>query len=172
MTFNDVENQIKSQFPDAILERQELKPDPALKIAPEKIHAVIQFLKEKCNFETLSNVSGVDYPAVPALCVAYHPFSFKHKLTVCLKVYLPREGTPKIKSVTDLFKGANWMERETYDLFGVIFEGHPDMRRILMPNDWQGFPMRKDYETPDYYNGMPVPLYFEPKTAGKTEGHA
>ena len=90
---------------------------------------------------------------------------------VALKVYLPREEAPKVRSVTDLYKSGNWMEREAYDLFGIHFEGHPDHRRILMPPDWVGAPLRKDYVTPDYYNGMPVPLFFD-EPGNKEGGHA
>ena len=80
-----------------------------------------------------------------------------------MKAYLPREGTPSIATISDIYKAANWHERETYDMFGIQFTGHPDHRRILCPEDWVGHPLRKDYVAPDYYNGMPVPLYFEEK---------
>lgn len=170
MTFDDVHKVIAAKFPSAVQERVDSKPDPALKIDPVQIHAVIKYLKEELKFETLGNLGGVDYPALPALCVAYHPVSYTHKLVVCLKCYLPREEAPHIISICDLYKAANWMERETYDLFGIHFDGHPDQRRILMPDDWVGAPLRKDYVTPDYYNGMPVPLFFDDPKAPSHSG--
>jgi NADH-quinone oxidoreductase subunit C len=172
MTFDEIHKAITTKFPSAVLEKQDTKPDPSLKIDPKQIHAVIKYLRDELNFESLHNLGGIDYPAIPALCVAYHPFSYTHKLFVCLKVYLPREGEPHVQSICDLFKAANWMERETYDLFGIRFDGHPDHRRILMPPDWEGYPLRKDYVVPDYYNGMPVPLYFDdPQDVPPGGGH-
>ncbi len=173
MNFDDIQKHILAKFPKAILERQETKPDPSLKIAPDQIHSVVKYLRDELNFETLGNLSGVDYPSLPALCAVYHPVSYTHKLVVCLKVYLPREEAPRIASICDLYKAANWMERETYDMYGIHFDGHPDHRRILMPNDWVGYPLRRDYVTPDYYNGMPVPLYFDdPQEETPKGGHA
>lgn len=170
MTFEEVHTKLAEKFPKAVLERTDSKPDPSIKIDPAQIHAVAGYLKEELSFESLSNLSGIDYPALPALSVIYHLFSFHHRVMVALKVYLPREEAPKIQSLCDLYKSANWMEREAYDLFGVHFENHPDHRRILLPPDWVGYPMRKDYVTPDYYNGMPVPLYFDDKAATPKEG--
>ena len=168
MTFDDIFSRLSQKFPKGILGKEETKPDASIKVAPEAIHEICQFLRDELQFETLHMVSGVDYPALPALCVVYHPGSYTHKMIVALKVYLPRTDEAKVASITDLYKAANWHERETYDMFGIQFINHPDHRRILCPEDWQGFPLRKDYVTPDYYNGMPVPLFFE-ETA-PTEG--
>lgn len=171
MTFDDVHQKLAQKFPKAVLEKTDSKPDPSLKIDPAQIHDVVKYLRDELHFEALSNLSGIDYPAIPALAVIYHLYSFQHKTMVALKVYLPREEAPKVRSVTDLYKSGNWMEREAYDLFGIHFEGHPDHRRILMPPDWVGAPLRKDYVTPDYYNGMPVPLFFD-EPGNKEGGHA
>jgi len=163
MTFEDVFAKLQQKFPTGILEKVDTKPEPYLKVNPAQIVEILRCLRDDLHFETLGDLCGVDYPALPALVIAYHPTSYTHKLVVCLKAYLPREGSPEMPSVTSLFKAANWFEREAYDMFGVRFSGHPDMRRILMPEDWEGFPLRKDFVTPDYYNGMPVPLFFEDK---------
>lgn len=170
MNFDDVYQRLSSQFPGKVLEKTDTKPDPSLKVAPDAIHDVAKYLRDELGFESLQNLNGIDYPALPALSVIYHFFSFQHKVMVAVKTYLPREEGPKIRSLCDLYKSANWQERETYDLYGIHFEGHPDHRRILMPPDWVGYPLRKDYVTPDYYNGMPVPLYFGDLEGGSKEG--
>ena len=161
LTFDDVLQKLQAKFPKEVLGKEDTKPDPCIKIDSNHLHAIILHLRDHLQFETLACLSGIDYPKIPAIGLAYNLFSYAHKLMICVKVYLPREEMPKIRSIVDIYKGANWMERETYDLIGVNFEGHPDLRRILLPPDWLGHPLRKDYVTPDYYNGMPVPLYFE-----------
>lgn len=170
MTFEDIFSKLSQKFPQGILGKEDTKPDASIKVDPTAIHDVLKYLRDELNFETLHLVSGVDYPALPALCVVYHPGSYTHKMIVPLKVYLPRTDEASVMSVTDLYKAANWHERETYDMYGIQFLNHPDHRRILCPEDWVGFPLRKDYVTPDYYNGMPVPLFFE--DGAPTEGGA
>lgn len=161
MTFDEVFQKLQTKYPAAVLEKGDTKPEPFIKVSPEAIHDLILFLRDELHFETLGDLCGVDYPALPALCVVYHPVSYTHKMSVRLKAFLPRTEAPTIASITDIFKAANWLEREAYDMFGIRFTGHPELRRILMPEDWVGYPLRKDFVTPDYYNGMPVPLYFE-----------
>lgn len=173
MTFDDVFTRLKEKFPELVLEKLDTKPDPSIKIDPQGIHPIIQYMRDELSFETLACITGLDYPKIPAYCVAYHPASYTHKLIVGLKAYLPRQDGVAVRSICDLYKAANWLERETWDMLGVRFEGHPDPRRILLPDDWVGHPLRKDYVTPDYYNGMPVPLYFENETGeanGKSAG--
>lgn len=168
MTLDDVLGSLTQKFgATGILGKDETKPDPSIKVSGDKIHDVCAYLKDELKFESLSCISGVDFPKIPAYAVVYHLFSYTHKLMIALKVTLPRQDGVSVPTITDLYKGANWLERETYDMFGIEFKGHPDHRRILCPDDWQGFPLRKDYKTPDYYNGMPVPLSF---TEGVNEG--
>jgi len=93
----------------------------------------------------LSSVTAVDrYPAEPRFEVVYHLHSVERNLRVRLKCRLGGEN-PQIESVTSVWRGANWYEREVFDLFGIRFNGHPDLRRIMMPEDWEGHPLRKDY---------------------------
>ena len=171
MNFEEIQIKLQSALPSALLGVEETKPDKSFKIKPENISEVVRYFREELKFETLGDLCAIDYPALPAFCVAYHLQSYVHRSVVCLKCYLPREEKISIPSITPLFKAANWLEREAYDMVGIQFTGHPDLRRILCPEDWTGHPLRKDYVTPDYYNGMPVPLYFEdsnPTTAGET----
>lgn len=101
---------------------------------------------EQLQFSYLRNVSGVDYET--HLEVVYHLVSLQTKRELAVKVRADRESA-EVASVTSVWKTANWNEREIYDLLGIAFLGHPDMRRIMMPDDWVGYPLRKDYEPLD-----------------------
>ena len=116
-----------------------------LEIAAAKIVSVCGFLKYDQKFVRLSSVAGVDrFPAEPRFEAVYHLHSVESNERVRLKCRV--SGTdPAIESVTSVWRGANWYEREVFDLFGIRFLNHPDLRRILMPEDWQGHPLRKDY---------------------------
>jgi len=116
-----------------------------LEIAPSKIVSICGFLKYDESFVRLSTVTAVDrYPAEPRFEVVYHLHSIEKKQRVRLKCRL-LGSDPVIESVTSVWRGANWYEREVFDLFGINFLNHPDLRRILMPDDWEGNPLRKDY---------------------------
>jgi len=116
-----------------------------LEIAPPKIVSVCGFLKYDQSFVRLSTVTGVDrYPAEPRFEVVYHLHSIERNARLRLKCRLPG-ADPAIESVTSVWRSANWYERETFDLFGIRFINHPDLRRIMMPEDWDGHPLRKDY---------------------------
>ncbi len=115
-----------------------------LEIAPGSIVSVCRFLKQELRFVRLSTVTGVDwYPAEPRFEVVYHLHSPERNERLRLKCRLPGSD-PEIDSVTGVWRGANWYERETFDLFGVRFRNHPDLRRIMLPDDWEGHPLRKD----------------------------
>jgi NADH-quinone oxidoreductase subunit C len=116
-----------------------------LEIAPDRIVSVCRFLKDQQRFVRLSTVTGVDwYPAEPRFEVVYHLHSPESNQRLRLKCRLPGND-PEIDSVTSVWRGANWFERETFDLFGVRFRNHPDLRRIMLPDDWVAHPLRKDY---------------------------
>jgi NADH-quinone oxidoreductase subunit C len=144
---------IKSRFGDRVLEIEEKNPDPFAVIDPRAIVEVAQFTKEdpELAMDCLSNESGVDYK--DRVEVVYHLFSYQRRHGAVLKVKLPREN-PNVPTLEGLWKSANWMEREIFDLLGVIFEGHSDLRRILMPEDWIGYPLRKDFVEPAEYHGI------------------
>ena len=130
--------------------------DPFIKISPKHILEVAKFLRddEEMLFDFLSCLSGVDLKG--KLGVTYQLFSMVKRHKITLKVEVSTE-TPDVQSVESIWKTANWHEREAYDLFGINFTGHPDLRRILLPYDWEGHPLRKDYQVPEFYNGMKVP---------------
>jgi NADH-quinone oxidoreductase subunit C len=109
---------------------------------------------ERLKLDWLANLSGVDYVADEKLCVVYDLWSFDLRHEFAVKVFCPR-GNPHVPSVCDLWRAADWHEREAYDMFGITFDGHPDLRRILCADDWVGFPLLKDYVFPREYHGIP-----------------
>lgn len=107
-------------------------------------------------FDQLSCVTGVDNgPAVNTMEVIYHLYSIPFHHSLALKVILPRDK-PEVNSVVPHWKSANWLEREVFDMFGIHFTNHPDLRRILMPADWEGYPLRKDYQQQETYRNIVV----------------
>lgn len=160
MNTDEIYLKLKEKFGESIQELEDKVFQKSVKVDPSRITQVVQWIKDELHFETLGDLCAVDYPSVPAFAVVYHLQSYQHKAVLCLKCYLPRQEGAELPSLTPVFKAANWLEREAFDMMGIRFTGHPELRRILCPEDWVGHPLRKDYETPDYYNGMPVPLYF------------
>jgi len=137
---------LEAKFPAAIEETREFRGEFTVRVKPDALVEVCAFLRDDpdCAFDYLSDVSGVDYwPEEPRFGVNYHLTStqFRQQLRVKVRV----AGTDaRVPTVTSVWPGANWFERETYDLFGVTFVGHPDLRRILLPQDYQGHPLRRD----------------------------
>ena len=143
-----VDETIGSRLPDAVVARFVDRDELTLRVQREWLTAVAQLLRDEpyMRFEVCSSVSGVHYPAQPGaeLHVVYHLLSITHNRRLRLEVAVS-EADPHVPSVTRTWPMANWHERETYDMFGVIFDGHPGLTRILMPDDWVGWPQRKDY---------------------------
>jgi NADH-quinone oxidoreductase subunit C len=107
-------------------------------------------------FDQLSCVTGIDNGAdTKTMEVIYHLYSIPYNLSLALKVILDRND-PRVPTLSSVWRTANWLERETYDMFGIVFENHPDPRRILMPADWDGFPLRKDYKEQEKYREVQV----------------
>ncbi|HUY37062.1 MAG TPA: NADH-quinone oxidoreductase subunit C [Pirellulales bacterium] len=164
---------LKTKFGDMITGADFEALDPWIEVAPEGLVALGRYLRDEpdLRFNMLNCVSGVDYfepdakkaaktPWQPHLEVVYHLWSVPHRVSLVLKVVLPRwkDGVPgelpEVPSVSGLWSTADWHEREVYDLSGVYFTGHPNLRRILCPEDWVGHPLRKDYEMPLEYHGI------------------
>ncbi len=107
-------------------------------------------------FDMLSCITGVDNgPETGTMEVIYHLYSIPFNKSLALKVILSREN-PEVESIVSIWKTANWLEREVFDMFGIVFNNHPDLRRILMPADWKGYPLRKDYKHEEYYRGVKI----------------
>ena len=160
MNLEEIYQVLKDKFGEAVLALDtELFGDHCIHISSEAIPDVCTFLAETDTlaFDSLMCLSGVDLSAKDEeFAVVYHLFSMNHRHKVVLKTPLPKTN-PQLPSVSHIWKTADWHERETYDLYGILFEGHTDLRRLLLPDDWEGYPLRKDYQEPDFYRGMRVP---------------
>jgi NADH-quinone oxidoreductase subunit C len=154
----EIHSALTGRFGDAIRDAKlDGAVDPFIRIAPERIRDVALFLRDDpaLQFDTLCLLTGMDYTG-GKLGVVYHLASIAlgHKIVLKVDVMV---DTPHVPSVESVWKTANWHEREAFDMIGILFDGHPDLRRILTPDDWEGHPLRKDYKVPEFYNGMKVP---------------
>jgi len=146
---------LTQKFGEKIIES---KPDvisPWCVVDPESVLEISLFLRhdERLLMDHLELLGGADFK--DHLEVVYVVYSMRHHHRYTVKCRLPRE-TPRLSTVESVWPVANWHEREAYDMFGIVFEGHSDLRRILCPDDWEGYPLRKDYKTPSRYRDMPV----------------
>jgi NADH-quinone oxidoreductase subunit C len=131
-------------------------------VQPQELLPVLESMRDhpELRFELLSEMTAADYwPREPRFEVIYILVSIAHKLRARVKVRLPGSD-PHLETATGLWPSANWLEREIWDLFGIAFDGHPDPRRLLMPEDWEGFPARKDY---------PVQIQMKPEADSPTQ---
>lgn len=138
---------LQAKFPDAVQSVEEFRGEITVVVDGEKIVEICQYCRdtEGLAYNFLSDVTGIDYlPQEPRFGIAYHLYSMIHNRSLRLKVLLPGDK-PVVPSVVGVYPTANWMEREIFDLLGVTFTDHPDLRRILMPDGWDGHPLRKDY---------------------------
>jgi NADH-quinone oxidoreductase subunit C len=173
MTSAEIVAVLEQQFGGKIKSKNLDATDPFVVLDPADLHEVGRFLRDddRLKFDLLNCISGVDYLEPdpkkaakagyePHLEVVYHLSSFKHRHRFVVKLLLPRwkdnkpGELPEVPSVVDLWRTADWHEREVYDLSGVWFTGHPDLTRILLAEDWVGHPLRKDYEYPLEYHGI------------------
>jgi len=144
-------DRIKDKFGDAVVDSHSFRGDDTIVVTKESLKDICTFLKEDkaCAFDYLLDVCGVDYmPKEPRFEVVYHIHSIskKHRIRVKTRV---GEGE-KVDSVTSIWGTADWTERETFDMYGIEFDGHPDLKRIYMADDWKGYPLRKDYPERGY----------------------
>ncbi len=136
---------LESAEPGAIVSGKSDRGELTLEIAPARIVAACRYLFEEEQFDRLADLTALDWhPAEPRFEVVYHLHSMTRNLRLRLKCRLPGDDA-RIDSVTSVWRNADWHEREVFDLFGVIFLDHPNLRRIMLPEDWDGHPLRKDY---------------------------
>jgi NADH-quinone oxidoreductase subunit C len=173
MSGQDFLDRLKKKFGDGITGANSEAVDPWIEVSPDALVDVCTYLRDEkdLRFNYLNCVSAVDYFEAdekkaaktgwdPHLELVYHMWSIPHKASLVLKVILPRwKGgkpgeLPEVPTVSGVWSTADWHEREVYDLSGVRFIGHPNLRRILCPEDWVGHPLRKDYEMPLEYHGI------------------
>lgn len=147
-----IHEKLKAQFGDAILSAEQHYDFPVFVVARDKAHEILQFLKEntETQFQFLTTMCGLHFPdnAGQELGVMYQLHNMPKNWRIRLKTFFP-VADPTIATVSDLFPTANWMERQEYDFFGIIFKGHPDLKRILNVDDMDYFPMRKEYALED-----------------------
>ena len=155
MTQEEVCTQLKEMFGEAVGALSETKGDRFVVVKGEKIVEVCRFLKTTVGleFDYCQDITAIDWPARKVIEVVYHVYSLVHRHGLVVKVETDRDK-PTLATVEGVWKAATWLEREIYDLFGVNFEGHSDLRRILMPDDWVGHPLRKDYQEAGGYHGI------------------
>ncbi|MFA5182165.1 MAG: NADH-quinone oxidoreductase subunit C [Syntrophales bacterium] len=138
---------IKDKFDVGIIGVTTAHDEITVTVAREILIPLLRFLKEEEEFacDFLTDLCGVDYlPQSPRFQVVYHLYSLKHKHRLRVKVAI-EERDPVVDSCLSLWAGADWLERECFDLFGIIFNGHPNLQRILLPTDFAGHPLRKDF---------------------------
>ncbi len=165
MSFDEIKLLLTEKFGGEIITGEETDGlQPALLIQPERIIDVCLELRNnpKTYFDFLSCLTGVDYGVEAGrFGVVYHLSSIPYNLQLTLKISKEHNRSdvnslPEFPSISSVYRTADWHEREAYDLVGIFFEGHPDLRRILLPDDWEGYPLRKDYKTAEYYKGIKI----------------
>lgn len=167
---------LKERFPQAVLGTVEFRDEQTVVLHPASLTQVCAYLLKTLRYNVLSTLTAVDWPErTPRFDVVYQLLSLPNQCRLRLKVRVGERGEehPHVSSVCATWPGANWYEREVYDLFGITFDGHPDLRRILMPPDWTTHPLRKDYplsgfDLPEPYWGGQVPYDSDPGVGAQT----
>jgi NADH-quinone oxidoreductase subunit C len=148
MTHDDVLARLRERFGADGFTTSEFRDNRRIIVPPGRLLQVLQFLKQDCGFDMLFELTALDYLRYPdardRFGVVYGLRSLATGLRLFLKTYL-NEPELTLPSAFTLWKGADWLEREVYDMYGIVFDGHPDLRRILMPEEFTAFPLRKDY---------------------------
>jgi NADH-quinone oxidoreductase subunit C len=158
LTFDQLFELVNKNCCDGVATRDDNSSPKAIIIFPKDLLAAAQFLygSPDCYFDMLSCVTGIDNGVeANTMEVAYNLYSIPFNHHLALRVVLPRQN-PEIETVSHIWKTADWHEREIFDLYGIRFLNHPDLRRILLPADWEGHPLRKDYKHQEYYRNIKV----------------
>jgi NADH-quinone oxidoreductase subunit C len=144
----ELAEKIKEKFPAEIIEVTNFRDQVSVIVKKDGIFGICKFLHDDpvLNFDHLQDLCGADYHGKKETRfeVVYNLYSIRFHNRIRIRAQVP-ENDPRIRSVTPIWAGANWHERECFDMFGIVFQGHPDLRRILLPEDWEGHPLRKDY---------------------------
>lgn len=152
MTATEILASVHKKHPDFKLELQKGQAgDPWLLVPNTDYLILVEFLKKELNMNYLACLSGIDYGSNFGVVVQLR--SLVGKFDLMVKVLVPKDH-PNVSSLSHLYGSAGWFEREAFDLLGIHFEGHPDLRRIMLPDDWPGHPLRKDYVPPAEYHGI------------------
>jgi NADH-quinone oxidoreductase subunit C len=142
---DDIVSRLKERFPDAVIEVAYFRDELTVTVKKEGILSLARFLKEELSFDFLADICGVDYLGrEPRFAVVYHLLATGSRSRLRIKVPVSGENSA-LDSVISVWQAANWFEREAYDMYGISFNGHPDLRRILNPEDVGGYPLRKDF---------------------------
>ena len=155
MKANEIYQRVEGDYSSKVTGFKSEVPEPYFNVEPSAIVEIGRYLRDRDDlmFEVLSDLTAVDLPKEDKIQVVYHLHSYAQRHQIVLKADLPREKA-QIQTMENVWKAANWMEREVFDLFGVVFEGHSDLRRIMLPEDWTGHPLRKDYVEQEEYDGI------------------
>lgn len=144
----EIAEKIREKFPEEVVEVTNFRDQVSVIVKKDRILAICRYLHDDplLNFDHLQDLCGVDYlgKKETRFEVVYNLYSIKYRHKIRIRAQVP-ENDPNIQTVTSIWAGANWHERECFDMFGIVFTGHPDLRRILLPEDWEGHPLRKDY---------------------------
>jgi len=170
MTPPEIIAALQARFGGQIVDAKPADKHPRIHVDGANWRPIAEFLRRdsQLQFDWLQCLSGVDYVAEGKMAAVYDLYSYALRHRIAVKAFCPREN-PHLPTVSDLWPIADWHEREAYDLFGIVFDGHPDLRRILLAEDWVGYPLRKDYVYPREYHGIPasVELDWQQKPASK-----
>ena len=164
MSITEIKSLLIDKFGEGVVVGEETTGlQPALLINPDRIADVCLELRDnpQTYFDFLSCLSGVDYGVEAGrFGVVYHLASIPYQTQLTLKISKENgrdlEELPSFPTISSVYRAADWHEREAFDMEGIFFEGHPDLRRILLPDDWDGYPLRKDYKTAEFYKGIKI----------------
>ena len=157
MNFNQIVTTLTSRFSEAILSTDKFRDEHTFMVKPQFIKDVCLCLKDDLGFDLCSDICGADrFTDDDRFEVVYNLFNTGEKIRIRLKVRVD-ESDPHVPSVVSVWESADWYERETYDMYGIVFEGHPDLRRIYMPEDFEYYPLRKEFPLIGIPGSIPLP---------------
>ena len=151
MNHSEIQSLIEEKFPNSLIANENLQ-DNQIEIDGQFWKDIATFLKN----DQLECITGIDTGDDGPLQSRYNLHSMEHRHKIEVIISLDRDN-PSVESIEQIWRIGDWFERETYDMFGIVYEGHRDLRRILCPDDWEGWPLRKDYELQETYHGIMVP---------------